>query len=386
MDKEQLRKHAIKLYLEGKSPSHISQRLNVSRAWFYKWLHRYQENPQKNWFVENSRKPKTIHKNISKETEQTIINIRRRLENTKYSQIGAITIQWEFHRLGLKPPPIWTIDRVIKKHGLTKKKEKTKKVVNEYPGYKYSLVHQIDLVGPRFIKNYGRFYCLNIIDIESHCAQVNPIKSKASEYIVNSVIRFWQTFGIPDFIQMDNELSFRGSNRHPHSFGQLIRFVLSQGVTPIFIPQAEPWRNGIIEKFNDTFDKKFFRAQSYKDLDDIRNKAIEFEKFHNNYYRYKANNNKVPIEVFNSDRPDIFLDIDYTLPKFIPLIDGDIILIRLIRSDRKLNIFGESFLVSKDLVYSYIEALISVKEQSLKVFRDNQLLEEFEYIMPVDWL
>ena len=265
-------------------------------------------------------------------------------------------------------------------------KEKTKKVVNEYPGYKYSLVHQIDLVGPRFIKNYGRFYCLNIIDIESHCAQVNPIKSKATEYIVNSVIRFWQTFGIPDFIQMDNELSFRGSNRHPHSFGQLIRFALSQGVTPIFIPQAEPWRNGIIEKFNDTFDKKFFRAQSYKDLADVRNKAIEFENFHNNYYRYKANNNKVPIEVFNSDRPDIFLDIDYTLPKFIPLIDGDIILIRLIRSDRKLNIFGESFLVSKYLVYSYIEALISVKEQSLKVFRDNQLLEEFEYIMPVDWL
>jgi len=49
--------------------------------------------------------------------------------------------------LGLKPPPIWTIDRVIKKHGLTKKKEKTKKVVNEYPGYKYSLVH------PRFCVN-----------------------------------------------------------------------------------------------------------------------------------------------------------------------------------------------------------------------------------------
>lgn len=34
------------------------------------------------------------------------------------------------------------------------------------------------------------------------------------------------------------------------------------------------------------------------------------------------------------------------------------IIIRFIRSDRKLDIFGEKFTVSKDLVYSCVKAVI----------------------------
>jgi putative transposase len=60
---------------------------------------------------------------------------------------------------------------------------------------------------------------------------------------------------------MDNEMSFRGSNRYPRSLGIVLRLALSQGVTPIFIPPSEPWRNGVIEKFNSTMDKYFFSKQ-----------------------------------------------------------------------------------------------------------------------------
>ena len=46
------------------------------------------------------------------------------------------------------------------------------------------------------------------------------------------------------------------------------------------------------------------------------------------------------------------------IPKLDHIPDGDIILIRFIRSNRELNIFGEKFKVSKDLVYSYVKAVI----------------------------
>ncbi len=98
------------------------------------------------------------------------------------------------------------------------------------------------------------------MDTNTFCIHKNAIPNKAADSIISAILRFWKYFGIPDYLQMENELSFRGSNRYPHSFGQLIRLALSQGVTPVFIPQAEPLRNGIIEKFNDTFDKKFFRT------------------------------------------------------------------------------------------------------------------------------
>jgi len=386
MNEEQLRKYAIHLYLEGKNPSSICIELCKSRAWFYKWLNRYEQLLGGDWYKEQSRAPKIVTSKISPEIERLVINIRNQLKNNKYAQIGAISIQWAMKKLGIEPPPIWTIDRILKRHNLTRHKQSPPKKKNDYPGVKYCNVQQMDLVGPRFIKNYGRCYSFNIIDIESHCVQVNPIKSKSTESIVNAIIRFWQTFGIPDFLQMDNEMSFRGSNRHPHSFNLLIRLALAHDVTPIFIPQGEPWRNGIIEKFNDTFERKLFRTQEFIDLDDLRQKALEFEDFHNQYYRYKAHNHHTPLDMFNRNKPVVLLDNNYQLPENIPLIDGNIILIRFIRSNRKLNIWGESFDVSKELVYSYVEAIISINAQALKVYQDNKLIQEFRYLTPVDWL
>lgn len=240
----------------------------------------------------------------------------------------------------------------------------------------------MDFVGPRHIKNYGRIYWLNIMDVDSHCAEVNPVKGKAAEYVIACLIRFWQGFGIPDYLQMDNELSFRGSNRYPHSFGEIIKFALSQQVTVIFIPQREPWRNGVIEKFNDTFDKKFFRKKIFTDYESMLTGAKEFEDFHNKYYRYQAIGNKTPLEEFSRISYKRFLEKNYELPKQYPPIDeGEIILVRFIRSDRKLDVFGELFELPKEVVYSYVRAIICFKLHQLLVYQDDTLVESFRYII-----
>jgi len=59
--------------------------------------------------------------------------------------------------------------------------------------------------------------------------------------------------------------------------------------------------------------------------------------------------------------PDRYLDKDYQIPDYIPLESGKIVLIRFIRSNRRLNIFGEIFLLKPELVYHYVEAIISVE-------------------------
>ena len=386
MDEIKLRKQAVVMYLSGHTPAGICNELNKSRPWFYKWLKRYQANHKDDWFIEQSRRPHTVDKKIDRDIENRVIQIRQKLENISYAQIGAISIQWEFKKLNIEPPPVWTIDRIIKKHNLTRKKLKSSKKQNEYPDYGSFYTHQLDLVGPRYIKNAGKFYFCNIIDTNTHCVHVNPVRNKASLGVVNAVVRFWKQFGIPDYLQMDNELSFRGSNRHPHSFGKLIRFALSNNVTPVFIPQAEPWRNGIIEKFNDTFDKKFFRTQIFKDADYLAASAKTFETFHNLNYRYRVNNNQTPVDVHKMNQNDSYLEKDYEIPEYIPLESGDIIVIRFIRSDRKLNIFGETFVLNPDLIYNYVEAFISIECQALKIYSDNKLIQKFPYVVPVDWM
>ena len=80
------------------------------------------------------------------------------------------------------------------------------------------------------------------------------------------------------------------------------------------------------------------------------------------------------------------LDKHYEIPNLIPLERGDIIVIRFIRSNRQLNIFGETFLLNPELVYSYVEAKISIEGQALKIYSDNKLVQEFLYPTPVDWM
>ena len=219
MDDIEIRKQAIIMYLAHHNPTEICETLKKCRPWFYKWVKRYKANPKGDWFIEHSRRPQVIYRLIDKDIENIIIQVRKHLERTPYAQIGAISIQWELRKLHIEPPPIWTIDRIIKKHNLTQKKAKISKRKNEYPDYSSAFTHQLDLVGPRYLqKSKQKYYFSNIIDTNTHCVHVNPIQSKASEGIINTIIRFWRQFGIPDYLQMDNELSFRGSNRHPHSF------------------------------------------------------------------------------------------------------------------------------------------------------------------------
>ena len=106
----------------------------------------------------------------------------------------------------------------------------------------------MDLAGTGYIKGGGMFYSINLMDITMHSCFVKAVRTKSSAGIVSAIAQFWQTHGLPDALQMDNELSFRGSKRYPRSFGSVVRFALSQGVAPVYIPLEEPWRNGIIEK------------------------------------------------------------------------------------------------------------------------------------------
>jgi hypothetical protein len=62
--------------------------------------------------------------------------------------------------------------------------------------------------------------------------------------------------------------------------------------------------------------------------------------------------------------------------------EGHITLIRFIRNDRKLVVFGEKFLVSKELVYSYVKAVIVTAWHTLMLYLDNDFVEAFEYQIP----
>jgi len=186
--------------------------------------------------------------------------------------------------------------------------------------------------------------------------------------------------GLPDFLLLDNELSFRGSNKYPRSPGLVIRLCLYFDVQPVFIPISEPWRNGTIEKFNDTYNRKFFRRQWFPSYASLKRQSKNFQRFHNKHHRYSFLKGKTPLEVIQNDgfKPTT-IGANTKLPKLDKVPGGNIILIRFIRSDRMLDIFGEKFKVSKDLIYSYVKAVIVTSIGTLQIYLGDELVESLEY-------
>ena len=179
----------------------------------------------------------------------------------------------------------------------------------------------------------NHFYSFNVIDRFSHCVYLESQRTKQDRQVASSLLRCWKAMGLPDFLLLDNELSFRGSNKYPRSPGLVIKLCLYFGVQPVFIPIGEPWRNGVIEKFNDTYNRKFFRRQWFHSYTQLKRQSKNFQQFHNKHHRYSCLKGKAPLEVISqlSFEPQR-IGPNRKLPEIDEIPDGNIILIRFIRN------------------------------------------------------
>ena len=117
---QELRKTAIKRYLEGEIPKFIYVDLKRSKSWFFKWLSRYQSGDP-NWYKDKSRAPLNQPTRTSEIERQRIISVRTRLESQKFAQVGTSAIKWELNKSGDRFPSDSTIKRLLKSEGLVKK-------------------------------------------------------------------------------------------------------------------------------------------------------------------------------------------------------------------------------------------------------------------------
>jgi len=382
MDEKTLRELAIQRYENGEKPKAIYTSLNKTKPWFFKWLKRFQSG-EPDWSTDRSRRPHHSPNKTDPKMEQTIIEQRQNLEQTLYAQIGVDNISWQLSQKVDDLPSMATINRIIKRNNLTRKRPKYLSKNKDYPSLeiiKSNFLHQIDVVGPRYLKSDGRFYSINIIDAFDHRALINPKRRQTRIEVTQSLIRAWQMLGIPTYLQMDNTLANLGAHRHPHSFSVVIRLCLNLGIQPLFIPMSEPWRNGIIERFNNVFDKSFFRAQFFKNFHYLCQQALNFENFHMHNHRYSTMKGQTPIQRVSKRLKQ--LSQNFSLPKKLTIADGFVHFIRFIRSNRVLDLNGERFSMPMSVVYEYVWATIDTEQEKLFVYHDKKLIKEFDYSLP----
>jgi putative transposase len=242
----ELRREAARRRLAGESPRAIAIDLGRTRQWVAKWAARY-DPVDAGWAQGRSRAPRRVAGRADAGVEKLVREVRARLEENPWAQVGAPAVAWELEKLGAFVPPLRTIERILGRAGATRRQRPGRRASKGIPypspaaGRPGELV-QVDLVGPRHLDGGVRFHALNQIDVASHQAGIEIVENRGDRLVVAALHALWTRHGVPRRVQFDNGGPFVS----PTGIGEVVRVCLHQGATPVFIPPREPWRNGTI--------------------------------------------------------------------------------------------------------------------------------------------
>jgi len=383
-EEEKQRILAVRRFLAGEKPESICSSLGRSRPWLYKWVRRHSDHDDA-WFNSASKRPINTANRTPAEIEEIVKLVRLNLYNQDLF-CGAQAIRWELEDLGVSPlPSLRTINRILKRNDLTHRRtgkyEPKGTAYPKLPALLPNQTHQMDLVGPCYLTGPIRFYGLNVIDTTTARCGLYTSLSKSGQDVLNGTWAIWSRLGIPNNLQVDNAMSFLGSPRYPRALSQFVRLCLHHDVEAWFVPMAEPWRNGIVEQFNDHYQQKFLGKVMMTSADELRAGTMAFEQRHNSSYRYSKLGGKTPIKALSASKATLRFPNPEDNPQQQlkkPEV-GRYHLVRLIRSDLKLNILGEQFPVPPEVKLEYVVATIDVKEQKLKLYLGKTQIDEFGY-------
>ena len=381
---EDERRWAVARVEAGDPVTTVAAVLGRSRAWVYTWLTRARSGDPV-WARDRSHRPRRLARLTTAEVVEAVCLVRLHLYNQDLL-CGAQSIRWELEELHVTPlPAVRTINRILAREELTHRR--TGRYVPKgtpYPALEATRpnqVHQLDYIGPSYLRTPLRFWSLNTVDLATARCATEPVVSRAGQATVDALWATWQRLGLPTHTQADNEMVFYGSPAHPRGMGLLIRLCLGQGIEPWFIPVREPWRNGVVEKFNDHYRSKFLARVEVPDAAGLGPAHRAFEAKHNSRYRYSKLGGQTPVTALQRAGHPLRFPTAEAAPR-VPLPKpetGCYHLVRFIRSDRRLDIFGERFPMPPEAEYAYVVATVNVAQQRLRVTLGADLLTELPY-------
>jgi hypothetical protein len=383
----------IKRYLNGEKPSDICKSMGKTKPWLIKWVKRYSPVNEE-WYKDISKRPHISPKKVDETIESLIIKIRESLmegseESMKYEHVGAEAIQYQMEKLEYESsviPSISTIKRIITRNHLrVNKKERYKRIRSKG---RYTIInpenideiHQMDFVGPRFIKGFGPINSLHLKDVVGRQVAGNQYLGKSMDNVIEFLLKYWKRHPIPRYIQTDNGMSFSGDFIHPRSFSRYVRMCLYVGIEVIFIAPAKPWMNGTIEEFNKEFNRIFWESEIFSSLDDIRSKSKIFYERQNKFNKWKQEKKKLPSILPKRLLPKNF-EID---SRNIPLVAGKIHFIRVVKSNGDITILNETFHIGDEYTGEFVWATVDTGKQVLIIkYNDEEMrvrkIKQYEY-------
>ncbi len=388
-DELSLRHQAIRMRLAGESVLLICRTLQRSTVWFHKWWQRYLELGTEGLY-DLTRANHQVVNRTPPQIERIVLSIRRRLAahatpQTRYAFVGAATIQTELRALGYMPVPTRrTIERILQRAHLTSPRLHLARRLprSAYPGPQAqdsNQLHQIDLVGPRYLQgNQTKYYFAVCKDAYDQAVYLELLTGTKLEQLLPFLVHAWQYLGLPELVQFDNGRSFYGGGRWSRSLNRLVRLVLRLGIQPIFIPEARPQRNGSVENFNGWFQTRLLR-QPFASAAALRREVRRLVQMTNEQHVHQHLGFKTPVQ-FRRSKGLRQLPANFTVNfAKIPVATGKIMFLRWVPPQGYVDILGESVKIGRRYRFQYVKVMLYTPKPILKVYLNGHLIKQIPF-------
>lgn len=277
------------------SKREIVRRERVSWEFVLKWT----KSPDQDFTVDGRGWPRGRRRVWTKETEKRIRSIHGFLsDNWSYTGSQAVIIEWGKRHPGDDPPPLRTVDQIMKDlHLSTNRKKRNRRGTAKYLLYPehtiYSLlggrVLEADFVGHKFLK--GRSKPVNFVGFSFKKAprlrHYQRVEGQTTNCFIRECTRFFERFETPDYLKVDNCMATIGSANVKRNISRTMEFLLRRQITPIFSVPRKPFSQASIEGNNSVFARKFWNRHTFQNLNEVDVQLEKFNQESQGYLQYQ---------------------------------------------------------------------------------------------------
>jgi hypothetical protein len=220
-------------------------------------------------------------------TERRVVSLRRQLkEKSDLGEFGAAAIRQALSSSGLRSiPSIRTIGRILSRSGMLDGRVRVRRVPPPRGWHLPEVaagdeeLDSFDIVEGLCIHPASGVLdvnVLNVISLHGHLPGSWPQARLTAKSTVDCLLEHWRRFGLPAYVQFDNDRIFAGAPNSPDVLGRVTRVCLSLGVTPVFVPPRETGFQAMIESYNGRWQSKVFARFEGSSLSGLKNKSDRF--------------------------------------------------------------------------------------------------------------
>jgi hypothetical protein len=229
----------------------------------------------------------------------------------------------------------------------------------------------------RWIEGGETVQTFTTVDLFSNAALATSGAHKSTAAARQHLLQTWQTLGVPNLAQFDNESVFNGG-RHPHVLGRTVRLCLYVGVEVLFTPEDEADYNWQVESFNNLWAHQFWGRHHFTHRYRIPPAQRAFLRWH--YRDYVApRQTDTPVRLRRGHRV-YHLSKSWAahIPATLPICAGRVHAIRCVSDEGRVTFLNESFRVGKRQAGHYVWLTLNTAKQRLTVYYQAQAEEDWQ--------